>query len=470
MSKVKCYTINMRFVSTNRDLPNGHRKAATFREALFAGLAPDQGLFTPESVPEIAPAELDGLKGKPFAETAALVLGKFLGGELGTEAVREMAEDGYRFELPLESAGERTWLLRLDRGPTASFKDIAALFLARAMARLKDGGPLTVLAATSGDTGPAVAEAFAGSDGVRVVILYPEGGVSPLQKRQLHARGGNVSACAVRGTFDDCQHLAKAAFADPELAALGLASANSITIGRVLPQIASYVHAHAQAADADEPVIFSVPSGNFGNALAGELARRMGVPVKRLVIATNQNDAFPVFLRTGVYRKVSPPRECLSSAMNVGHPSNLARLFDLYGGILDRLGRVHRMPDLREMRLRLHGVSVSDERTRGVMRNVYNVHERLLEPHGAVGWAGLESYRLERRDRGKAIVLSTAHPAKFREIVRETVGVEPEMPEALRGLPEPAADPVVLPAELGALKAVLLRSRMPHAETDKAVA
>jgi threonine synthase len=331
--------------------------------------------------------------------------------------------------------------------------------MARLMSRLRDRGKrLNVLVATSGDTGSAVGEAFKGVEGISVYILYPRNEVSGMQKKQLDTIGDNVLALSVDGKFDDCQNLVKQAFSDPGFSHLNLTSANSINFGRIMPQSVYYVYAYAQLAKKGEEIVFSVPSGNFGNALGCEYARRMGLPVRMLVMPTNENDEFPNYLKTGVYEKVSPSRACLSNAMNVGHPSNLARFFDLYGGTVDRTGVVHAYPDLKEMRRRIFSVSISDEETKKTIRRVYEQYNILLEPHGAVGWKGLELY-LEACCGPIAepcVCLETAHPAKFPDEIIELLGITPEVPRSMRDLDKRTGDPVELPADYGRLRSFLL--------------
>lgn len=445
--------MDMRFYSTNRNLPGGFKDTVSFKEALLMGQAPDEGLFMPSELPTLDLKRIHALKGRPFHETAAYVFSVFLDGEIPEDEIQRITKEAYTFDVPLESAGDKTWIMRLDQGPTASFKDFAALMLARWMgALLRPGETLTILVATSGDTGSAVGEAFKGIPGIRVIILYPENEVSPNQKKQLDTIGGNVQALAIDGKFDDCQDIVKQAFADPELKNLHLTSANSINFGRILPQMSYYVHAYAQLAEPGERVAFSVPSGNFGDALGCEYARRMELPVERIILATNANDEFPRFLKTGVYEKVSPSRECLSNAMNVGHPSNLARFFELYGGTVDRTGKVHRQPDIEAMRKHLFSVSVTDDETKDTIKRVYNEASVLLEPHGAVGWFGLDAFLTETHWTGSSVVLETAHPAKFPEAIEETLGFAPTPPPSLQGLAVRSGEPVRLPADYGAIK------------------
>ncbi len=334
----------IRYFSTNRNLDAvpgmmPFKQTVSFREALLQGQAPDEGLFMPDSIPRLTVDDILALKGAPYSRAALLVARAFLEEELPVGALEQVVEDAYTYTVPLERVFDRMYVMRLDQGPTASFKDFAARMMARLMSRLRDRGKrLNVLVATSGDTGSAVGEAFKGVEGISVWILYPRNEVSGMQKKQLDTIGDNVLALSVDGKFDDCQNLVKQAFSDPGLAHLNLTSANSINFGRIMPQIVYYIYAYAQLAEKGDEIVYSVPSGNFGNALGCEYARRMGLPVRMLVMPTNENDEFPNYLRTGVYEKVSPSRACLSNAMNVGHPSNLARFFELYGGTVDRTG------------------------------------------------------------------------------------------------------------------------------------
>jgi threonine synthase len=433
---------SIRYYSTNRTLDP--EKVAvpfigtvSFREALLMGQAPDEGLFIPERIPEISLEDIAALKGKPYTEAAMLVVEAFLRGELSRTTLRKIVNSTYPFTVPLEKVVDRKYVMRLDQGPTASFKDFAARMMSRLMGHFKGySNRLNVLVATSGDTGSAVGDAFKGVTGINVFILYPRGEVSGRQKKQLDTLGENVQAISVSGKFDDCQNLVKQAFADPTLKKLNLTSANSINFGRILPQMVYYVYAYAQLAEPGEGIVFSVPSGNFGNALGCEYARRMGLPVKKLVMPTNENDEFPKYLETGLYEKISPSRACLSNAMNVGHPSNLARFFDLYGGTVDRNGRVHRYPDWQRMKENIFSVSISDQETRETIKQVYDRYRVILEPHGAVGWRGLEIYLEQSGDTSLCVSLETAHPAKFPEEIQKAIGIDPELPGSMKGLDE----------------------------------
>ena len=456
----------IRYYSTNRHRTGPGLKPFTgrvgFREALLMGQAPDGGLFMPDRIPRLAPEEISSLKGEPYWRAAWLVGRLYWEDSIPAGDLERIVREAYDFEVPIEPVDGRRHILRLDRGPTASFKDFAARLMSRLMSYFHSGGGrLKVLVATSGDTGSAIGEAFKGVAGVEVYILYPEGEVSPRQKRQLDTIGGNVRALVVKGKFDDCQNLVKRAFLDPDLAGLNLTSANSINIGRVLPQSVYYVWSYAQLAEKGEEAVISVPSGNFGNAFGCELARRMGLPVRRLVMATNANDEFPDFLRTGVYRKVEPSRKCISNAMNVGHPSNLARFFDIYGGNLDRTGEVIRPPDLDRMRKRIFSLAVSDAETRQTIVEVYRRHRVILEPHGAVGWKGLEEYRKREGDDCLAISVETAHPAKFPEEIESLLGVHPPVPPGLRDLDRRKGEPIPLSGDYASFRDFLLSGDPP---------
>jgi len=260
----------------------------------------------------------------------------------------------------------------------------------------------------------------------------------------------------VDGKFDDCQKMVKQAFLDPDLAKLKLTSANSINIGRILPQSIYYIWGYAQIASEGEEAVICVPSGNFGNAFGCELAWRMGLPLHRLLMPTNENNEFPRLLDSGAYQKVDPSRMCLSNAMNVGHPSNLARFFDAYGGNIDKEGDVHLVPDLDLMRKRIFSVSVSDEETRETIRSAYQRYGLLLEPHGAVGWKGLERYLEVEGDFPLCLSIETAHPAKFPDEIEELLGIHPPLPDSLRGLEEKTGEPIPIPNDYRVFKDLLL--------------
>jgi threonine synthase len=423
------------FYSTNRQVPE-----VDLAQALLQGQAGDRGLFMPRPIPPLPQRLPIEARDMPYPELAAAILEPYAVGVFTRDELLEICLDAYDFDVPLERIDGSRYVMRLDQGPTASFKDFAARFMSRALGRLvrRRGRGLLVLTATSGDTGSAIAHAFLGIADIRVVVLFPTHEVSDRQRRQMTTLGGNVATLAFDSKFDNCQALVKQAFADPDLQDLNLTSANSINIGRLLPQSVYYVYAASRLADIGrgERVVFSVPSGNFGDLMGGLLALRMGLPVERFVVATNSNDEVPRFFETGRYEKIEPSRRCISNAMNVGHPSNFARVVDLYGGGMDENGKLHAAPDMERMRRDLYGVSIDDEETRRTIAEVYQRYEAILEPHGAVGWAGLERFReahpaLAGRT---AIALETAHPAKFPEEVRALTRIDPPLPPSLQGL------------------------------------
>jgi threonine synthase len=396
----------MRYVSTRHQSP-----PVTFRTALFEGMAPDGGLYMPE---RIDPTWLAGCEQATLVEVGTEIALRWCGEALPRPAVARIIESALNFPIPLVRLHAHDAVLELFHGPTFAFKDVGARVMARLMAELNAGEQaLTVLVATSGDTGSAVAQAFAGLSGTRVVVLFPEGGVTSVQEAQFTTLGGNVQAVAVAGTFDDCQRLAKQAFADRALRhAAQLTSANSINIGRLLPQ--TFYYAHAALSERDG-VVFSVPSGNFGNLTAGVMASRMGAPIRQFVAATTINDTFARYMESGRYE----PRgsvATLANAMDVGAPSNLERLRDLFH-------------DDRVVMKRAIVASVhTDDEVRQTIRVTWERHGYVCDPHTAIAILGLERASTEA---GARIALATAHPAKFRETVEPIIGRPVSLPPAL---------------------------------------
>jgi threonine synthase len=421
----------IKYYSTNLKAPE-----VSFREALMKGLAPDGGLYMPSLIPQIDRDILLSFRSKEYNEIAADVLSHFVK-EIETNTLRDMCRDAYNFTVPVEKVTDVIHILRLDHGPTASFKDFAARMMARLMNHFTSdkNNRFTILTATSGDTGSAVANAFHGLNNIDVIILFPIKEVSTMQRKQMTTLKGNIKVLAVDGKFDDCQHLVKRAFTDPELAHIYLSSANSINIGRLIPQTVYYFYAWSRlAAKGTEKAIFSVPSGNFGNLMGGILAREMGLPVKRFIISTNSNNEVPEYLRTGIYKILSPSNNCISNAMNVGHPSNLARIISLYGGVMNEQGTILKEPDIERIRQDFHGVSVTDEETRKTISDCYSRHGVILEPHGAVAWKGTESYLGLAGHDDIFISLETAHPYKFRDEISRLLGFSPPVPQSLKGI------------------------------------
>jgi len=449
--------------STNRQLNtdeiNGFKEKVTFREALFIGQAPDKGLFLPTIIPILSKKEIFQLKDKPYHEVAYEILKRFLSHEIKDEELKSITEDAYTLDIPIEKLDRYIYIVRLDQGPTGSFKDFAARIMARLMHKIKpENKNITILVATSGDTGSAIGEAYKGLEGIKVYILYPESEVSSIQKKQLDSIGENVQSISVKGKFDDCQNIVKEAFTDPELRRFNLTSANSINIGRILPQIVYYFFSYINTVSKIQPVVFSIPSGNFGNSVGCEIARRMGLPVDRIIIATNENDEFPRFLKSGIYQKIEPSRKCLSNAMNVGNPSNLSRYFDLYNGIMDKDGIVYKKTDIKEMNKRLYSVAISDEETVKTIKQIYEKYGIIVEPHGAVGIVALMNYFQENR-RMISLCIETAHPAKFPEVIKQELNISPKFPDSLKEMNKKSGAPDYLPNDYSSFKEYLLNRR-----------
>ena len=410
---------------------NGQSPAVNLREALLLGLAPDRGLYLPEKFPKLTFEEMAAFARLPYHEIAFRVLSKYTDGIIPSDVLAKMCHEAYNFPVPLEIVHVRVFLMRLDQGPTASFKDFAAQMMARMFGRFlrEDNRQVTILTATSGDTGAAVAHAFHKIPGVRVIVLFPAAEVSESQRKLMTVLKDNVRTVAIDGKFDDCQAMVKQAFADPDLAHIPLSSANSINIGRLLPQSVYYFYAASRVAQAGEPVVFSIPSGNFGDMMGAVVAREMGLPVRKVIASVNDNDAFPKFLASGSYQKISPSRNSLSNAMNVGHPSNLARLVAVYGGQMDETGKINRLPDLAAMRRDIFSTSISDARTVAGVREFWNHFQLLLEPHGSVAWQGFQDWTaVEPLGNSPAVIVETANPAKFPVEVEKVVGWAPDVP------------------------------------------
>jgi threonine synthase len=485
---------------------NGQSPAVDLRGAFHAGLAPDRGLYLPEKFPRLAPDEITAFAQLPYHEIAFRVLSKFTEGVLSDHDLAAMCREVYNFPIPLEKVHDRVFLMRLDQGPTASFKDFAAQMMARMFGHFlrDDGKQVTILTATSGDTGSAVAHAFHGVPGVRVIVLFPIAEVSESQRKLMTTLRDNVRTIAIDGKFDDCQAMVKRAFADPDLKRIPLSSANSINIGRLLPQSVYYFYAASRLAVGSsrgddrtaqravptiEPIVFSIPSGNFGDAMGAVVAREMGLSIKKLVMPVNDNDAFPRFLASGTYEKVVPSRNSVSNAMNVGHPSNLARLVAIYGGQMDETGRIHKQPDIAAMRRDLFSSSVSDNRTRAALKSFWDKYQLLLEPHGAVAWQGfldwLDAENVSRAEReggngGKnsgasissrtsrpsretfpAVIVETANPAKFPEEIQKMMDWEPDIPPKMEAALKLSEDFDRLDADYEKFKAYLLQKHAP---------
>ncbi len=407
----------MQYYSTNKNTA-----PATLEEAVVRGLAPDKGLYMPQEIKPLPQDFYDHIAGMPLADIACRVADALFGGDVPQDVLHAITRDALNFPIPLVEVEPGIWSLELFHGPTLAFKDVGARFMARLLGyfiRKEGRRQVNVLAATSGDTGSAVANGFLGVEGIHVYVLYPKGKVSETQEKQFTTLGRNITAVEVDGTFDDCQALVKAAFADSGLQArMALTSANSINVARFLPQSFYYFHAYAQLRRTGHrgDVVACVPSGNFGNLAAGLAAKRMGLPVRRFIAANNRNDVFLQYLRTSRYEP-RPSVATIANAMDVGAPSNFARIMELYGGSHEALCRD------------VDGAAFTDEEIRQSMRGLCQRTGYLLDPHGACGYQAL---RDGLRGGEAGFFLETAHPAKFLPTVEEAAGRAPEMPERLR--------------------------------------
>lgn len=416
--------------------------AVSFKEALFKGLSPDGGLYLPESIPEF---DLEFFKsGLSYPELACEMIDPYVSGDISTADLEQITKSAFTFDIPLIFLNDKLGVLELFHGPTLAFKDFAARFMARCMEHLLYD-EITVLVATSGDTGSAVANGFFGVKGIRVVILYPSKRVSPIQEKQLTTLGNNISALEVEGSFDDCQRMVKEAFLDDNLREkLSLSSANSINIARLIPQSVYYAWAWKQVSNGDS-VVFSVPSGNFGNINAGILAKRMGLPVKKFIVATNANDVFPKYLQSGKI-KPQPLKHTLSNAMDVGKPSNLDRILKLYNH------------DISALHEDLTSWSFSDDETRSSIHNTKDSFNYIIDPHTAVGLLGLDTYRRENGTDYTGIVLATAHPGKFAEVIEPIISEKVSIPKRLQESMAKEKHATMLPNQYSYLKEYLLET------------
>ena len=408
----------MRYRSTGAKAP-----LTSLRGAVLRGLAPDGGLYMPAEIARRSPEELAEFRALPFTEVCFRVVRPFATPDVPEDVLWQIVSEAMNFPVQLVSLSPGLHILELFHGPTLAFKDFGARFMARLMGYFVRGEDrqLTVLVATSGDTGSAVAHGFLGVPGIRVVILYPAKRISEAQEKQFTTLGQNITALEVSGTFDDCQRLVKQAFTDQALnKRVFLTSANSINIGRLLPQMFYHVAAYRQLPVASTPLVVAVPSGNFGNLTAGIFAKRIGWPVARFVAATNANDAVPQYLLSGRYQPRAA-KATYSNAMDVGNPNNFPRLLDLCRGRLEYVRR------------EIWGHGASDEETLAEMKSVWEKYRYIADPHTAVGILGWEGYKKEHAEPAQGLVLATAHAAKFPEIVQKAIGSSPPLPDRLAG-------------------------------------
>ncbi len=405
----------MNFYSLNKQAPK-----VSFKDAVIKGIAPDRGLYFPESITPLPTSFFEEIANLSNQEIAFNAIHQFVCDEIPNDKLKEILANVLDFDFPVVEIEPNVATLELFHGPTMAFKDVGARFMANCLGYFSkdESNDVTVLVATSGDTGGAVANGFLGVKGVDVVILYPSGKVSDIQERQLTTLGQNITALEVDGTFDDCQKMVKTAFLDQELlAAMQLTSANSINVARWLPQLLYFLFAYKQAKSQGKEIVFSVPSGNFGNICAGLVAQKLGMPVKHFVAATNVNDTVPEFMKTGEY-KPKPSTATISNAMDVGDPSNFIRIRHLFGDDLETLSK------------HLSSYTFSDAETREAMKQIHKTSNYIADPHGAVGYLGLKKYQEKHQDT-YGIFLETAHPVKFLDVVEETIPEKLEIPKQI---------------------------------------
>jgi threonine synthase len=406
----------LRYRSTSRKAP-----LTSLRGAVLRGLAPDGGLYLPVEIARHSAEELEVFRGLPFTEVCFRVVRPFATPDVPEEVLWQIVSEAINFPVKMVSLSPGLHILELFHGPTLAFKDFGARFMARLMGYFVRGEtrPLTVLVATSGDTGSAVAHGFLQVPGIRVVILYPSKRISEAQEKQFTTLGENITALEVAGTFDDCQRLVKQAFSDEELnKRTWLTSANSINIGRLLPQMFYHVAAYRQLPVASVPLIVSVPSGNFGNLTAGIFAKRIGLPVAMYIASTNANDVVPEYLRTGEFHPRAA-QATYSNAMDVGNPNNFPRLLDLCRNRVEYVQK------------EIWGHGATDEETLAAMKMLHEKFGYIADPHTAVGVLGWEAYKSQHPEPAQGLVLATAHPAKFAEVVMKAIGTAPPLPDRL---------------------------------------
>ncbi len=407
----------MKFYSTNKK-----SKEVSFKEAVIKGIADDGGLFMPASFPVLPKKFFDEIENLSFQEICFEVANTIIGDEIPSKTLQSIINNAINFKAPIVKLNNNIGVLELFHGPTLAFKDFGARFMAEALSYFSKENKknITILVATSGDTGSAVANGFLNSKGIKVFLLYPEGKVSHIQEMQLTTLDGNITALEVNGTFDDCQKLVKQAFLDNELKKnFFLSSANSINIARLIPQSFYYFNAYKQLEDKNKPLIFCVPSGNFGNLTGGLISKKMGLPVEKFIAAVNSNDVFPNYLKTGKFIP-KPSIKTISNAMDVGNPSNFYRILDIFNN------------DWYKLSTEISSSSFSDELTKSAIKRIRKDYNYLIDPHGAVGYLALEEYIKQNKiESFNGIILETAHPAKFIDIMEDVLKENIEIPERL---------------------------------------
>lgn len=409
---------------------NNIENIVDLKEAVFKGLPVDKGLFMPCDIPQLPKSFIENIEQYSFQEIGFEITKALFKGYLSDNAIQTIINEAINFPAPVIQLDENKGILELFHGPSLAFKDFGARFMAQLMSHFNRGSNqnLVILVATSGDTGGAVAAGFYDTPGIEVIILYPSGKVSFLQEQQLTTLGKNITALEIDGTFDDCQALVKKAFLNPTLTQhIQLSSANSINIARLIPQSFYYFEAYKQVKNLNKEVVFSIPSGNFGNLTAGLLAKEMGLPVHHFIAATNINDVVPEYLRRGIYQP-RPSLRTISNAMDVGAPSNFARMLDLY-----HPSKNNKCSTWNTMTKSINGYSFTDEQTKGAIKEVYERYNYIIDPHGAVGYLALKEYQkaTDPHNNTFGIIFETAHPSKFIDSIQDIIPTEIEIPERL---------------------------------------
>ena len=423
---------------------NNKENIVDLKTAVLNGLAEDEGLFMPTKIPKMKKEFFENIEKLSFQEIAFEAAKQLLSEDISTKKLKQIIDEAINFDAPLVKLEENIYCLELFHGPTLAFKDFGARFMSRLISYFNKKETL-ILVATSGDTGSAVAHGFYNVPGIKVVLLYPSAKVSQIQEQQLTTMGGNIQALEIKGNFDDCQTLVKQAITDSDLnKTLNLSSANSINIARLIPQSFYYLYAYAQIKKINKkPLAICVPSGNFGNLTAGLIAKKMGLPIKKFIAATNANDPFPIFLQTGHF-KPKDSVKTLSNAMDVGNPSNFVRILELYKF------------NLENIRKEIESKSYNDEKTLETMREVYQNSDYILDPHGAIGYMGIKDF-IKNHNKYCGIFLETADPSKFTNIVNKAIEVNPPMPKRLEKCLDKEKESIVLSNQFSDLKAFLSR-------------
>lgn len=429
----------MNYYSLNKTAPN-----TSFKEAVIKGIAPDRGLYFPESISPLPTSFFENINSLSYEEIAFQAIKQFVSPDIPEDVLKTIIAETLSFEFPIVAINDNVSTLELFHGPTMAFKDVGARFMARCLGYFNQNNTkeVTVLVATSGDTGGAVANGFLGVKGVNVVILYPSGKVSDIQEKQLTTLKQNITALEVDGVFDDCQDMVKRAFLDEELTSkMQLTSANSINVARWLPQMFYFFFAYKQLYKTHKNIVFSVPSGNFGNVCAGMMAQQLGLPIQHFIASNNENNVVTEYLNSKLYQP-KPSVQTISNAMDVGNPSNFIRIQEIYNH------------DFQTLKSNLSSYSFSDDHTRKALKELYETYNYVADPHGAVGFLGCKAY-LEEHQNAHCVFLETAHPTKFLDVVASVITKDIELPSQIKAVMDQEKVSIAI-SDYQDLKSVLL--------------